>query len=114
MSKYQRPVLLLSRVEELEEDGNMSVSWAGSGRNYPVDELPSLQEFLLESELVNYAQGHDNALGVSIPYDNYHEFVDYANEKLKDVKFEVKHDVDYMYDMVTIIIYKILVMIFQV
>ena len=37
MSKYQRPVLLLSRVEELEEDGNMSVSWAGSGRNYPVD-----------------------------------------------------------------------------
>lgn len=99
MSKYQRPVLLLSRVEELEEDGNMSVSWAGSGRNYPVDELPSLQEFLLESELVNYAQGHDNALGVSIPYDNYHEFVDYANEKLKDVKFEVKHDVDYIYDM---------------
>lgn len=99
MSKYQRPVLLLSRHEEIAEDGNVEVSWSGSGRNYPVDELPSLQEFLLESELVNYAQGHDNALGVSIPYDNYHEFVQYANEKLKDVKFKVKHDVDYIYDM---------------
>ena len=99
MSKYQRPVLLLSHFEETTEDGNVEVSWAGSGRNYPVDELPSLQEFLIESELINFAQGHDNALGVSIPYHNFNPFVDYANEKLKDVEFIVKHDVDLIYPM---------------
>ena len=101
MSKYQRPVLLLSRFEETTEDGNVEVSWAGSGRNYPVDELPSLQEFLIESNLINFAQGHDNALGVSIPYHNFNPFVEYANSKLQDVEFVVKHDVDLIYPIGT-------------
>lgn len=99
MSKYQRPVLLLSRHEEIAEDGNVEVSWSGSGRNYPVDELPSLQDFLLESKLVNFAEGHDNALGVSIPYDKFNDFVSYSNEKLKDVEFTVKYEVDLIYSL---------------
>lgn len=99
MSKYQRPVLLLSKVEEIDDNGISNYSWAGSGRNYPTESLPNLQSFLINSGLVNYAQGHDNALGVSIPYEKFHDFVNYSNDKLKNIKFVVKYDVDIIYDM---------------
>lgn len=94
MSKYQRPTLLLSRIED--EEGNPHLS--GSGRNYPAPGIESLQQFLLESNLVDFAEGHDNALGVSIPQNNLNELLNYANEKLKDTEFIIKYDVDYVYD----------------
>ena len=94
MSKYQRPTLLLSRIED--EEGKPHLS--GSGRNYPAPGIESLQQFLLESNLVDFAEGHDNALGVSIPQNNLNELLNYANEKLKDTEFIIKYDVDYVYD----------------
>ena len=94
MSKYQRPTLLLSRIED--EEGNPHLS--GSGRNYPAPGIESLQHFLLESNLVDFAEGHNNACGVSIPQNNLNELLNYANEKLKDTEFIIKYDVDYVYD----------------
>ena len=94
MSKYQRPTLLLSRIED--EEGKPHLS--GSGRNYPAPGIESLQQFLLESNLVDFAEGHNNACGVSIPQNNLNELLNYANEKLKDTEFIIKYDVDYVYD----------------
>ena len=58
MSKYQRPTLLLSRIED--EEGNPHLS--GSGRNYPAPGIESLQHFLLESNLVDFAEGQHHGL----------------------------------------------------
>lgn len=92
MSKYQRPVLVLSR--KVLEDG--SVHWAGSGRNGG-DGLESFQKFLIESNLIDYAAGHDNAFGVSIPDENFAKLIEYGNSKLSDFDFTPKYKIDIIY-----------------
>ena len=93
MSKYDRPVLILSPVEE--EDGT---HWSGSMRNsgYPIADF---QKFALESGLVDWCHGHDNAAGISIPEQNLDAFVQYTNEQLKDYNFEKCYLVDKIYDI---------------
>ena len=92
MSKYQRPVLVLSK--RVLEDG--SIHWAGSGRNGG-DGLISFQKFLNDSGLVDWAQGHDNAFGVSIPDENFAALIDYGNTQLADYDFTPKHKIDIIY-----------------
>lgn len=98
MSKYQRPTLILNKTY----DENNNVHWAGSARNYPGTELTDLQSFLLETNLVDYAQGHSNAHGVSIPEENLEDFIKITNDKLKDIDFTVKYDVDIIFDPISI------------
>ena len=72
MSQYQRPVLLLNKtIQEIECLGTkgerlvlQDISWEGSGRGYDKSKFDNLREFLKESGLVMYAEGHANALGV--------------------------------------------------
>ena len=92
MSKYQRPILVLSK--RVLEDG--SIHWAGSGRNGG-DGLVDFQKFLNESGLVDWAQGHDNAFGVSIPDENFAKLIEYGNTQLADLDFTPKHKIDIIY-----------------
>ena len=94
MSKYERPVLLLSKV--IDEKDN-SVHWAGSGRNGG-SLTDSLQSFLKDTQLVDYAQGHDNAFGVSIPDENIQALRDYVNTLFIDTDLTKKYKVDIIYD----------------
>ena len=93
MSEYQRPVLLLSRVEE---DGK--IFWRGSGRNVGDSAIDSFQEFLKSTGLVEYANGHDNALGVSIPDENIDEFISTTNKLLENAVFDICYNVDLVYE----------------
>lgn len=93
MSKYQHPIMLLNKTHD--ENGN--VIWAGSGRNNPLSGLASLQEFAKDSGYVTLAEGHDNALGIAIPDENFAPFIEYANEKLSDVDFRPTYRVDLEY-----------------
>ena len=93
MGRYQRPVLVLSR--KVLEDG--SVHWAGSGRNGG-DGLESFQKFLIDSNLVDWAQGHDNAFGVSIPDENFATLIQYGNTELANFDFTPKYKVDIVYN----------------
>lgn len=92
MSKYQRPVLVLSK--RVLEDG--SVHWAGSGRNGG-DGLENFQKFLNDSGLVDWANGHSNAFGVSIPDENFAKLIEYSNQKLSDLDFTPKYKIDIIY-----------------
>ncbi len=94
MSKYQRPVLLLNKVVT---DGG-TVSWEGSGRGYDKSRFDNLREFLNNSNLVMYAEGHANALGVGIMDDWFEDFIDYSNEKLAEFDFSPCYKVDFIYD----------------
>lgn len=94
MSKYQRPVLLLNKVVT---DGG-TISWEGSGRGYDKSRFDNLREFLNNSNLVMYAEGHANALGVGIMDDWFEDFIDYANEKLAEFDFSPCYKVDFIYD----------------
>ena len=106
MAKYQRPVLLLNKVENIEtdidENGNTIITgkyitWEGSGRGYDKSKFDNLREFLKYSGLVVYAEGHANALGTSIHDALFTEFINYSNKELANFDFTPCYKVDFIY-----------------
>lgn len=93
MSKYQRPVLILSPRQHGDE-----LWWEGSGRGPNLPGLESCREFYLESELVEYAEGHKNAFGLGVKDENLDKFLSWCNEKLKDFDFTPSYKADFIYN----------------
>lgn len=88
MAKYQRPVLLLNKTED---------GWEGSGRGYDKSKFDNLREFLKESDLVMYAEGHANALGVGITDEAFKSFIEYSNRELAEFDFTPCYKVDFIF-----------------
>lgn len=97
--KYMRPVLLLNRHIEIDEKtGEVTkFAWRGSGRNATYSKLTNLREFIANSGLVEYAQGHASAFGVSVLDENLDRFKAYLDEKLKDFDFSSCYRVDFIW-----------------
>lgn len=93
LDTFCRPILILNKVEE---DGK--VMWQGSGRGYDKANLGSLRDLLEQSGLVDYAQGHAMAFGVSIPEENYDALVQYVDEAYKDFDYTPIYSVDLIWD----------------
>ena len=89
MAKYQRPVLLLNRTED---------GWEGSGRGYDKSKFDNLREFLKESGLVMYAEGHANALGAGITEASFDDFITYSNDTLANFDFTPCYKVDFIFN----------------
>lgn len=89
MAKYQRPVLLLNKTAD---------GWEGSGRGYDKSKFDNLREFLKESDLVMYAEGHANALGVGITDEAFKTFIDYSNRELAEFDFTPCYKVDFIFN----------------
>ena len=89
MAKYQRPVLLLNKTVD---------GWEGSGRGYDKSKFDNLREFLKESEMVMYAEGHANALGVGITDENFSTFIEYSNRELAGFDFTPCYKVDFIFN----------------
>lgn len=79
------------------KDGQELFFWRGSGRNVKGTKFSNFQDFLLNSGLVEYAAGHDNALGVSIPYDNIDIFIEYCQNTLDYKDFNPIYHVDLVF-----------------
>ena len=88
MAKYQRPVLLLNKTAD---------GWEGSGRGYDKSRFDNLREFLKESGLVMYAEGHANALGVGITDEWFNSFIEYSNRELAEFDFTPCYKVDFIF-----------------
>lgn len=88
MAKYQRPVLLLNKTED---------GWEGSGRGYDKSKFDNLREFLKESDLMMYAEGHANALGVGITDEAFKSFIEYSNRELAEFDFTPCYKVDFIF-----------------
>ena len=93
LDTYCRPILILNKVVE---DGK--VMRQGSGRGYDKANLGSLRDLLEQSGLVDYAQGHAMAFGVSIPEENYNALVQYVDEAYKDFDCTPIYSVDLIWD----------------
>lgn len=87
-AKYKKPTI----VARLNAEGFDR----GSARGLNKSDLRDFKAFLTESGYFEYAQGHANAFGVSIPDRNLRAFHEYANKALKDVDFgENCYDVNF-------------------
>lgn len=78
-AKYKKPTI----VARLNDEGFDR----GSARGVNQSELRDFKKFLTDSGYFEYAQGHANAFGISIPDKNLSDFHKYANEALKDIDF---------------------------
>ena len=88
-AKYKKPTI----VARLNEQGFDR----GSARGMNQSELRDFREFLLSSGYFEYAQGHANAFGVSIPDDKLKDFHNFANKALADIDFgENVYDVNFV------------------
>ena len=88
-AKYKKPTI----VARLNDQGFDR----GSARGMNQSELKDFREFLIGSGMFEYAQGHANAFGISIPDDKLKDFHDYANEALKGIDFgENVYDVNFV------------------
>lgn len=94
MAKYQKPILLLNHVKT--EDNN--INWEGSGRGCSGSDFETFKEFLEESKLVNWAEGHQNAFGISISDENFNKLIEYSNNKLSQYNFDQSYKVDYIFE----------------
>lgn len=89
MAKYQRPVLLLNKTAD---------GWEGSGRGYDKSKFDNLREFLKESGMIMYAEGHANALGVGITDEEFKAFIEYSNRELAEFDFTPCYKVDFIFN----------------
>lgn len=90
-AKYKKPTI----VARLNSEGYDR----GSARGLNESDLRDFKAFLTDSGFFEYAQGHANAFGVSIPDRNLHAFHEYANDALKDIDFgENCYDVNFKRD----------------
>ena len=97
LDTFNRPILILNQEVE-KEDGVEKVYWRGSGRGYDKANLGSLRDLLVQSGLVEYAQGHASAFGVSLPAENYDALVEYINEAYKDFDCAPIYNVDLIWE----------------
>ena len=89
VAKYKKPVL----VGRETTDGYLR----GSTRAPDKTELTDARQFLLDSGFFEYAEGHAQAHGFSIPLKNIEAFTNYANEQLANVNFnEGVYQVDFV------------------
>ena len=89
VAKYKKPVL----VGRETSDGYLR----GSTRAPDKTELTDARQFLLDSGFFEYAEGHAQAHGFSIPLKNIEAFTQYANEQLANVNFnEGVYQVDFV------------------
>ena len=100
MGKYMRPVLLLNRTIEVDESTGevLSITWRGSGRNATYSKLENFREFLANSGLVEFAQGHASAFGVAILDEKLPELKEYLKNQLKDFDFSNFYRVDFIWE----------------
>lgn len=90
-SKYQQPTLV-GRVVE----GNRI---AGSGRNFGYSPVESFRETLLETGLVEFAQGHASAFGFAISSDNVDKLIEKMDVLWENMNFTQEYPVDFELDM---------------
>ena len=93
MSEYQRPVLILNKIEN--EDG--TITWEGSGRGYDKSRLKDFRGFLENNKYVMYAEGHANAFGIGIRDKDISAFITSTNSALDGFDFTPIYNVDFIY-----------------
>ena len=85
MAKYQHPTMVLTKSKTQEDK---EYFYRGSARNYSLSEIEDMRQLCLDTGLVEYAQGHSSAYGVSIAESNLDKFIEETNKIYAEVPQE--------------------------
>ena len=110
MSKYQRPVCILTKqenkiqgmkIEEVpwdEYEEVCYVTYAGSARGCDKTGIHDFKSICLQTGVCNYAEGHPGAFGLSLNEENIQTFIEKTDQILSNMNDEAVYYVDYVYD----------------
>jgi single-stranded-DNA-specific exonuclease len=94
LKRYKKPTLVLRP----KSDGNGKTIYAGSARGKASGDFDSLFKMLRKSNLCEYVEGHDMAHGLAIKEENLPKLIDFANNYLAEVEFNVaEYEVDFIF-----------------
>ena len=106
MAKYQRPTLMLTKCEVLNPNIILTsnppqpyydIYYRGSARGYSKSGIENFKDICAGTGLVEYAEGHQNAFGISIKKEYIDKFIELTDEALKDMESEPLYYVDYIF-----------------
>jgi len=106
MAKYQRPTLMLTKTEVLNPNMVLTsnppkpcydIYYRGSARGYSKSGIENFKDICQKTGLVEYAEGHQNAFGISIKKENIEKFIELTDEALKNLQSEPLYYVDYIF-----------------
>ena len=106
MAKYQRPVCLLTKVTEIEEDilpwedpkSDGIISYQGSARGCQKVGITDFKSICADTGVTMYQTGHPNAFGLGILEQNIPAFIEKTDAALADMQDEAVYYVDYIYE----------------
>ena len=107
MAKYQRPVCILTKVEEIiatDVPGRTTplmtkrVSYQGSARGYDASGITNFKDICAAAPGVIFAQGHQGAFGLGIDANEIESFLEYTDKALENMSSEPSYFVDYIFD----------------
>ena len=88
MAKYQRPVLMLTHRDNL---------YQGSARGYSKSGIDNFKDICQNTNLVEYAEGHQNAFGIGIKPENVNAFISATDIALANMESEPLYYIDYIF-----------------
>lgn len=88
-AKYKRPTLVVS-----EMDGYIE----GSARGYESNIMKDFKNYVINSGLAEFAEGHPNAFGVRFTKENFKKFIEFSNKDLDYGDAHKEYDVDFIID----------------
>jgi single-stranded-DNA-specific exonuclease len=87
---YSKPCILLHESERSAD------YFTGSMRNFNNSPIENFKQFIEETKLFDFVQGHAQASGVGVKKNNIKKAIEFMNEKLKDIDFEKVFKVDFI------------------
>ena len=109
MAKYQRPVCILTKVIETVEYKDHiedkeyvvlenKISYQGSARGCDLAGVSNFKDICENTGLVEYAQGHQGAFGISILQEDIDAFIKATDTALENMSQEPVYYVDYIFE----------------
>lgn len=95
MATYSKPTLILNEV--VNEEGE--VTWSGSGRGFITGGVNNWRDYIVNTGLAIFAQGHAMAFGVAFTPANLEQFKDRVRNDFGKVIFEKTYEVDFIWTM---------------
>ena len=95
MATYNKPTLILNELTK--EDG--SVIWSGSGRGFITGGINNWRDYIANTGLAIFAQGHAMAFGVAFTPDDLERFKDKVRSDFGTTIFDKTYEVDFIWTM---------------
>lgn len=96
MAEYTKPTLILNEVVNSDTG---EITWQGSGRGFNCAGISNWRDYISNTGLAMYAQGHAMAFGVAFTPDNLEKFKQIVRKDFGTTKFEKTYLVDFIWTM---------------